>query len=452
MTPTVTVTQPVVEQTPVTVATTAPITQPTVVQTPVTVTPTVTVTQPVVEQTPVTVTPTVAVTQPVVEQTPVTVATTAPVTQPVVEQTPVTVTPTVAVTQPTTPQFTTEPVVIRDTQTVLDELGLEEEDVFAALMNEDDDMFADTPVGALIAEEKAKEAAKPADRSVIVGPELPPLQNTESKDTNIIQQEEEIAFTSVVPTVERAAPRFSDSPSSKWVPEEVYSAKIIPGMKTYEEEMSTYSQDKSWLYEDNTGLLSDDTEEAIAMEKAKEIMEEEERENARLAQENWDKLISDDMNDPSNPLFSYLSKENLEEIQTVSIVDKIREQEKLSPAEKLANEKKSGLLAKTNEILKKDAEARKPKVKEPVEELVEEQPPIAQISPIIEEKPVDIVEKTDSNIAENTEIKKSGVWPYVAGGAGLLGLFVIFLIVFWKRDDKDDEDKNNSLEKQGVNV
>ncbi|MBO7637518.1 MAG: hypothetical protein J6S91_00930, partial [Treponema sp.] len=441
-----------IEQTPVTVTPTVSVTTPTVESTPVTVATTAPVTQPTVEQTPVTVTPTVAVTTPTVESTPVTVATTAPITQPTVEQTPVTVTPTVAVTTPTvedtpstTPKFTTEPVVIRDTQTVLDELGLEEEDVFAALMNEDDDdMFADTPIASLMAQDKTKENERSAVDSF--GPQLKPTEE------ETIQQGEKIALASVVPTVEREAPRYSNSPSSKWVPEEVYSAKIIPGMKTYEEEMSTYSQDKSWLYEDTTsGLLSDDTEEAIAMEKAKEMLEQEEKENARLAQENWDKLISDDVNDPTNPLFTYLSKENLEEIQTVSIVDKIREQELLSPAEKLANEKKSGLLAKTNEILKKDSAAKKKPVIEPEEEKPEEKELIAQVSTVTEEKPVDNSEKTDSNIVESVEVKKSNVWPYVAGGAGLLGLFVIFLIVFWKRDD-DDDDKKNSLEKQGVNV
>ena len=87
-----------------------------------------------------------------------------------------------------------------------------------------------------------------------------------------------------------------------------------------------------------------------------------------------------------------------------------------------------------------------------MEEKPEEKELIAQVTPAAEEKTVDNVEKTDSNIKEKVEEKKSNVWPYVAGGAGLLGLFVIFLIVFWKRDDDDDDDKKNSLEKQGVNV
>ncbi|MBP5358252.1 MAG: tetratricopeptide repeat protein, partial [Treponema sp.] len=124
---TATVTQPVVEQTPVTVATTVTVTEPTVATTPVTVATTATVTQPaavtqpVVEVTPVTVATTAPVTQPTVVQTPVTVATTTPVTQPaavtqpVVEQTPATVTPTVAVTQPVVEQT---PVTVTPTVAV----------------------------------------------------------------------------------------------------------------------------------------------------------------------------------------------------------------------------------------------------------------------------------------------------------------------------------------------
>ncbi len=457
------VTQPTVEATPVTVATTTPVTQPTVEATPVTVATTAPVTQPTVQATPVTVTPTVAVTQPTVEATPVTVATTAPVTQPTVEATPVTVTPTVAVTQPTTPQFTTQEIVIRDTDTVLAELGIDKDDLmdeyemdedeafFASLLDETDDEFDDSPVGALLAEEKATE------KPVVIGPVFKNVQEDSTPKTETVQPEETIqpgekmAYTEVLPTVERAAPRYTATASSKWAPEEVYTAKIIPGMKTYEEEMSTYSEDKSYLYEDNNGLLSEDTAEAIALEKAQALLDEEERKKNEYAIENWEKLAYNNTVDGTDPLFSYLADNVLEEIQNTSIVDKIREQGNMSPAEKLAKERQSSLLAKMEEVLENDRKSKASPVEDT--DVEEENETIAQLT---EEENPDatggIIQASDVN-NEDEKKKGPGKWPYVAGGAGLLGLFVIFLIVFWKKkDDDEDDDKKDSLEKQGVNV
>ncbi|MBR7080893.1 MAG: hypothetical protein IKI40_10325, partial [Treponema sp.] len=493
------VTQPTVEATPVTVTPTVAVTQPTVEVTPVTVTPTVAVTQPTVEATPVTVTPTVAVTQPTVQATPVTVATTTPVTQPTVEATPVavtltvavtqptveatpvTVTPTVAVTQPTinttpvtvatttpvtqptTPQFTTQEIVIRDTDTVLAELGIDKDDLmdeyemdedeafFASLLDETDDEFDDSPVGALLAEEKATE------KPVVIGPVFKNVQEDSTPKTETVQPEEtiqqgeKIAYTEVLPTVERAAPRYTATASSKWAPEEVYSAKIIPGMKTYEEEMSTYSEDKSYLYEDNNGLLSEDTAEAIALEKAQALLDEEERKKNEYAIENWEKLAYNNTVDGTDPLFSYLADNVLEEIQNTSIVDKIREQDNMSPAEKLAKERQSSLLAKMEEVLENDRKSKASPVEDT--DIEEENETIAQLT---EEENPDatggIIQASDVN-NEDEKKKGPGKWPYFAGGAGLLGLFVIFLIVFWKKkDDDEDDDKKDSLEKQGVNV
>lgn len=394
-----------------------------------------------------------------------------PAAQPSTVSSPVTSAPSVATTQPAAstptlaptqtanvnvPQFSTPEVVIEDTNTFLAELGLEEDEVFAALMNDDDDDLEGTPIGALFA--KDKEKAKVESDSF--GPALPQSALEEEP----VQKGKELAYVDAIPTTEREVPRYTDSPTSEWVPEEVYNAKIIPGMKTYGEEMSAYSKDKNFLYEDEVALLSDDTDEAIAMEIAKEMIAEEERKNAQLALENWDKLAYNDVADASNPLFSYLSTDVLEEIQNTSIVDKIREQEKMSPAERLAQQKKESLLTKMEEVLEKEKKGKykpaprvaKPVVEEKALEDLKENEIIAQVA-VKEENPVsnvsNVIEETDSNQIEDTEKKGSAKWPYAAGGAGLFGLFIIFLIVFWKRDDDDDEDENkDSLEKQGVNV
>ena len=372
------------------------------------------------------------------------------------------------------PVFETPEVIIESTDDFIAELGLDEEDVFGALMddfdNNNDDEFAGTPIEKLIMEDE-----RPVSD---FGPSLDLI--TKNDEVAKVDDQTNVR-TDEIPVVERKAPRFSAPPSSEWVPEEVYNAKIIPGMKTYEEEMESYGKDKSYLYEDNTGLLSDDTEEAIAMEIAMEKINAEEEEKKRLALENWDKVdynYEDETGDgekrtvdfSNDPLFSYLSDSVLDEIQTVSIVDKIREQGQKTQSERYL-EKKKGLLAKTAEIVEKEAEEKSkktPKVKrtvvpEPVEV------PIAETSEGVQkadeklamtlatEKKQNIIEENDSLqkdtvLDDSFETKKSGSkWPYVAGGSGLFGLFILFLIVFWKRDDDDDEEKD-SLEKQGVNV
>ena len=372
------------------------------------------------------------------------------------------------------PVFETPEVIIESTDDFIAELGLDEEDVFGALMddfdNNNDDEFAGTPIEKLIMEDE-----RPVSD---FGPSLDLI--TKNDEVAKVDDQTNVR-TDEIPVVERKAPRFSAPPSSEWVPEEVYNAKIIPGMKTYEEEMESYGKDKSYLYEDNTGLLSDDTKEAIAMEIAMEKINAEEEEKKRLALENWDKVdynYEDETGDgekrtvdfSNDPLFSYLSDSVLDEIQTVSIVDKIREQGQKTQSERYL-EKKKGLLAKTAEIVEKEAEEKSkkaPKVKrtvvpEPVEV------PIAETSEGVQkadeklamtlatEKKQNIIEENDSLqkdtvLDDSFETKKSGSkWPYVAGGSGLFGLFILFLIVFWKRDDDDDEEKD-SLEKQGVNV
>ena len=348
------------------------------------------------------------------------------------------------------PKFDTPEVVIESTDDFLAELGLDEEEVFAALLDDDTDDFADTPIGSLLTEDKGKKDI------ASFGPALGPALNAGEENDEVDVYGEELAYLNALPTVERDVPRFTDSPSSEWVPEEVYTAKIIPGMKTYEEEMKSYGKDKSYLYEDNLGLLSDDTEESIAMEIEMEKKAEQDRIDAQYALENWNKMEYND-DDPTSPLFSYLSADTLEEIQHVSIVDKIREQGKRSIEERAAEKaKKKSLLAKGEDKRQKLAASSVKKaepevIEEPqIEEAVE---PIAQVQESVRNDNI-IEEKTPVSDVDTAEEKKGrGMWPYVAGGTGLFGLFIFFLIVFWKRDDDDDEDENkDSLDKKGVTV
>ena len=348
------------------------------------------------------------------------------------------------------PKFDTPEVVIENTDDFLAELGLDEEEVFAALLDDDTDDFADTPIGSLLSDDKGKKDI------ASFGPALGPALNAGEENDEVDVYGEELAYLNALPTVERDVPRFTDSPSSEWVPEEVYTAKIIPGMKTYEEEMKSYGKDKSYLYEDNLGLLSDDTEESIAMEIEMEKKAEQDRIDAQYALENWNKMEYND-DDPTSPLFSYLSADTLEEIQHVSIVDKIREQGKRSIEERAAEKaKKKSLLAKGEDKRQKLAagsvkKAEPEVIEEPqIEEAVE---PIAQVQESVRNDNI-IEEKTPVSDVDTAEEKKGrGMWPYVAGGTGLFGLFIFFLIVFWKRDDDDDEDENkDSLDKKGVTV
>ena len=348
------------------------------------------------------------------------------------------------------PKFDTPEVVIESTDDFLAELGLDEEEVFAALLDDDTDDFADTPIGSLLTEDKGKKDI------ASFGPALGPALNAGEENDEDDVYGEELAYLNALPTVERDVPRFTDSPSSEWVPEEVYTAKIIPGMKTYEEEMKSYGKDKSYLYEDNLGLLSDDTEESIAMEIEMEKKAEQDRIDAQYALENWNKMEYND-DDPTSPLFSYLSADTLEEIQHVSIVDKIREQGKRSIEERAAEKsKKKSLLAKGEDKRQKLAASSVKKaepevIEEPqIEEAVE---PIAQVQESVRNDNI-IEEKTPvSDDGMAAEKSGHGMWPYVAGGTGLFGLFIFFLIVFWKRDDDDDEDENkDSLDKKGVTV
>ena len=330
----------------------------------------------------------------------------------------------------------------------------DDDELFDALMNPPNfDDFAGTPIASLknddiIEDIKTASELFNTDKGseVAIGPSLP---------------KDEI--------IERAAPRYTETETSKWVPDEVYQAKTIPGMKTFEEEMALYSDDKSWLYEEEPERLSDDTEDAIALELWKEAQAQAKIEEKKKAEESFGQNI-ETLEDLAS-MFSYLDDNVLEEIQHTTLVDKINEQaaKKMDPTAKAKNndeeileeirrmreekeaeekaereaEKHSrpnvGLLHKAEQISSTVSEPDE-KIEQPVENLVHEQEHIANL--VEEMEPMKLEEVSNVGLDIDTKEKtKFNAGPYIAGGLGLVGLFVLFLLIFVKRDDDDDDDK-----------
>ena len=330
----------------------------------------------------------------------------------------------------------------------------DDDELFDALMNPPNfDDFAGTPIASLknddiIEDIKTASELFNTDKGseVAIGPSLP---------------KDEI--------IERAAPRYTETETSKWVPDEVYQAKTIPGMKTFEEEMALYSDDKSWLYEEEPERLSDDTEDAIALELWKEAQAQAKIEEKKKAEESFGQNI-ETLEDLAS-MFSYLDDNVLEEIQHTTLIDKINEQaaKKMDPTAKAKNndeeileeirrmreekeaeekaereaEKHSrpnvGLLHKAEQISSTVSEPDE-KIEQPVENLVHEQEHIANL--VEEMEPTKLEEVSNVGLDIDTKEKtKFNAGPYIAGGLGLVGLFVLFLLIFVKRDDDDDDDK-----------
>lgn len=87
----------------------------------------------------------------------------------------------------------------------------------------------------------------------------------------------------------RQVPRYTETVASKWATEESYTQDIIPGMKSYEEEMGI-TDEKSYLTEDNRSFLRSPDKDIEIIEEPKEkekskailsIFEEEEKESER---------------------------------------------------------------------------------------------------------------------------------------------------------------------------
>ena len=91
----------------------------------------------------------------------------------------------------------------------------------------------------------------------------------------------------------RQVPRYTETAASKWATEESYTQDIIPGMKSYEEEMGI-TDEKSYLTEDNRSFLRSPDKDIEIIEEPKEkekskailsIFEEEEKESEKELEE-----------------------------------------------------------------------------------------------------------------------------------------------------------------------
>lgn len=61
------------------------------------------------------------------------------------------------------------------------------------------------------------------------------------------------------PVVNREIPRFTESPSAEWAPEEAFTVAVIPGMRSFDEEMGNTQNEKAFLFQE-TEDDSDDVE------------------------------------------------------------------------------------------------------------------------------------------------------------------------------------------------
>lgn len=86
------------------------------------------------------------------------------------------------------------------------------------------------------------------------------MQSTEMTE----EPSEEEAF---VPVENIAVPRFSKQPSEEWAGAEAYTAEIIPGMLSYEEEMGQTENSKAFLYEEDKLNIDPDKDFDVKDEK-----------------------------------------------------------------------------------------------------------------------------------------------------------------------------------------
>ena len=135
------------------------------------------------------------------------------------------------------------------------------------------------------------------------------------------------------------------------------------------------------------------------------------------------------------------AKNNDEEI--LEEIRRMREEKEAEEKAEREAEKHSrpnvGLLHKAEQISSTVSEPDE-KIEQPVENLVHEQEPIANL--VEEMEPTKLEEVSNVGLDIDTKEKtKFNAGPYIAGGLGLVGLFVLFLLIFVKRDDDDDDDK-----------
>jgi len=194
---------------------------------------------------------------------------------------------------------------------------------------------------------------------------------------------EEIKEEKPAGIVNRAVPRFTKQPSEEWAPEEAYNVEIIPGMRTFEEEMGEYSNDKAYLYQE---------EFAFAVTPDEDKNDETEDLDTANSQ-----LIALSSIPDVNPFASFLSEEDtkvVEEITNYSITEirkELEEQiEELSGKTTEKTEEKNSdetvKFEKTPAVLKQD-----------------EKKEVAVIETKTEAKVQPVVEVKENSVTENSE-------------------------------------------------
>ena len=189
-------------------------------------------------------------------------------------------------------------------------------------------------------------------------------------------------------------------------------------------------------------MLSSDTEEAIAYEQWQEEQKKIKAIEKKQAEENFGQNMDDTA---LASVFGYLSEDILEEIQHTDIVERINDEANKKLLVQ-TTKKKTAVVPEKNPLYenKNRTVVKKQETKVEIEEtkVEEKSPVVAVVDPIKPEIEPEIKLDVEPKVVTEPEKSKFNAAPYVAGGAGLLGLFIIFLLVF-KRDDDDDEKKKN---------
>ena len=201
----------------------------------------------------------------------------------------------------------------------------------------------------------------------------------------------------------RQVPRYTETAASKWATEKSYTQDIIPGMKSYEEEMGI-TDEKSYLTADNRSFLR-------SPDKDVEIIEEPKKEEKSKA------ILS---------IFEEEEKESEKELE--ELIGKVEEKK---PTKKTEKKEKSETKIERDFETGKKAET----IVQQENQVVEE------INSVERAKNEADFDDKDYN-KNNTDYQKKSnrhwlLWLFL--GCGILGFFIFFLIL--KDDDDEDEDE-----------
>lgn len=205
----------------------------------------------------------------------------------------------------------------------------------------------------------------------------------------------------------RQVPRYTETAASKWATEESYTQDIIPGMKSYEEEMGI-TDEKSYLTADNRSFLRSPDKDVEIIEEPKE----KEKSKAILS------------------IFEEEEKESEKELE--ELIGKVEEKK---PTKKTEKKEKSETKIERDFETGKKAET----IAQQENQVVEE------INSVERAKNEADFDDKDYN-KNNTDYKKKSnrhwlLWLFL--GCGILGFLIFFLIL----KDDDDEDEDGKKEK-----